>query len=224
MADSMVHLKIIKYMSEKLHNDAFEKDWQQAFENVHMTPPEHIWVGIEQQMPKASNSTKSPTKLLSYTAVLILAGLLYYFYPTSNQIQKNENYANIAIESQPIAAATRAKSNTTPPVKPSNSFFAPDKKIAKLQPDTMLNNIIVLQEDSLLLPHIPQKLEFDVQLLTPEGFDIRAFPISEKTIHAPIQYMDSNQYYDPSRLHTLPPTKGGILKDIRLRGGVRISN
>jgi hypothetical protein len=224
-------------MDKNLHFDPFEVAWQQAFEGETMLPPERIWQGIEASLdtPPTPPNTKTPNtggsitgKLLTTGSVVLVGGLLFYFLnKTTNN--KTNNYekpfeqtvsANIAkpqITKEALVTTTtkptpkplvlKKTSLPTPPPEPlvtQNNTLPQPEPSADLQVKNYDATTDLLQIKNL----VPQTVIFKNQEIKPI--------ISSDT--------DSNQYYDPSQLNTIPKTKDGPLKNIKVRAGLRVSN
>lgn len=217
----------------------FEKAWQQAFENAEMDPPNHLWTDISQQLdtiPSVDTGMAAKTisgKFIAATGtVLLVVATFYYFNQKTNNntnTSSNQNTNNYeAIITKPTEQPEAEPKTTTEYLAPALSKPA-RKHLAIRQITTTAPAIQKAEAEASTVEkevkeEAIEKLTVEVQEIPVKELTLKPILLRPMQVHAPIQYMDNNSYFDPKQLHQLPPTKGGLFDNVKVRAGVRVSN
>jgi hypothetical protein len=204
-------------------NNSFEEQWQHAFDNAELTPPESVWEKIElglnpeHTLPSKPNFGNKPYYFLGGIGVGLL-GLFLWFNKTEKQVQVIEK--EVVISKKPDIK-----------IKKVEAVILAEKEEA-ISENHLKKLPIITSEKSkeiILFPETPiaetkeNDEEVFIRTLTDSVEMIE--PLTTKSIHSEIENPTINLPTDQTPYYVKPipkPQKKSILKNVKISGSVGI--
>ncbi|MEA5461155.1 hypothetical protein VB796_18980 [Arcicella sp. LKC2W] len=195
---------------DDLSHNSFEEQWQNAFDDASMTPPDAIWEKIElgldkNVLPKLGNNSY----YFGAISALILSIALWYFVGNKEEIKPMP-----AIENKPVVIEKKeevsSKIDEIIAVKPKDKItikkvIIPKEEIiiepqlVEIQPEKVER--IIIDSVNFIMPIAPKPTKLDFTTITPE-----------------IQTEQTPYYEKPKP----KPKKNSIFKNVRISGGIGV--
>jgi hypothetical protein len=199
---------------DDLTHNSFEEQWQKAFDDASMTPPEALWdkieLGLEQNAPPKSDNR------FYYLGGIVTAilGVAWWFSTQKSEIEKplpvvETQKVNSNIENKPLLIETLPKPENIKPIP---------SKIAKKQYSVAL-------PDEPIEENVPAEIQEEVveKTLSDSVSFIAPIPLkpikAEFTTVTPELTTEQTPYYEKP---TPKPKKKSILKNIKISGGIGV--
>lgn len=195
---------------DDLSHNSFEEQWQNAFDDASMTPPDAVWEKIElgldkNVLPKSGNNSY----YFGAISALILSIALWYFVGNKEEIKPMP-----AIENKPVVI--EKKEEVSPKI---------DEIIAVKPKDKItIKKVIIPKEEIIIEPQLveiqPEKVERiiidSVNFITPIA--PKPTKLDFTTITPEIQTEQTPYYEKPKP----KPKKSSIFKNVRISGGIGV--
>jgi hypothetical protein len=200
-------------------NNSFEEQWQHAFDDTQLTPPESVWEKIELSLepqntpPSKPDFGNKPYYFLGGIVVLVL-GIFLWFNQDEKVVGESEikNTAKTEIFEKQLVTEEN---------KPIDLMKDVKKTIKK-----KTNQVIVSEEE---IKHNSKETEMEIAQEIPERVltDSVAMiePLSIKTIHSQIENPKINLPTDQTPYYVKPipkPQKKSILKNVKISVGAGV--
>lgn len=195
---------------DDLSHNSFEEQWQNAFDDASMTPPDAVWEKIElgldkNVLPKSGNNSY----YIGAVSALILSIALWYFVGNKEEIKPMP-----AIENKPVVI--EKKEEVLPKI---------DEIIAiKSKEKITIKKVIVPNEEIITEPQMVEIQPEKVERIITDSVDFIT-PIAPKptkldftTITPEIQTEQTPYYEKPKP----KPKKNSIFKNVRISGGIGV--
>ncbi len=195
---------------DDLSHNSFEEQWQKAFDDASMTPPDAVWEKIELGLdknvpPKSSNNSY----YFGAISALILSIVLWYFVGKKEEIKPIpiiKNKPVIVVEKEEIvlktveriAFKTNEKITVKKGVTPKEEIII-EPQLVEIQPEKVER--IITDSVDFITPISPKPTKLDFTTITPE-----------------IQTEQTPYYEKPKP----KPKKKSILKNVRISGGIGV--
>ena len=195
---------------DDLSHNSFEEQWQKAFDDASMPPPNEVWekieLGLDNRIPP-----KLGNRFYYFGAILalILSIVLWYFFGNKEEIKPIliiKNKPVIVVEKKEILPKTveiiAFKANEKITVKkgitPKEEIII-EPQLVEIQPEKIER--IITDSVDFITPISPKPTKLDFTTVTPE-FQTEQTP-----------------YYEKPKPK---PKKNAILKNVRISGGIGV--
>lgn len=196
---------------DDLSHNSFEEQWQKAFEDASMTPPDVVWEKIELGLdknvpPKSSNNSY----YFGAISALILSIVLWYFVGKKEEIKPIP-----AIENKIVVVEKKEEILPKPDeeisVKPKEISIVKKEKINPEKEEITESQIVEIQ------PEKEERIITDsVDFITP----ISPKPITlDFTTVSPAFQTEQTPYYEKPKPK---PKKNSIFKNVKISGGIGV--
>jgi hypothetical protein len=198
---------------DDLQHNSFEEQWQNAFDDTSMTPPDAVWEKIELGLDKKV-SPKSGNKSYYFGAIsaLVLSIVLWYFIQreeVDSPVQVIENKPFILENKHEIAPEVETKVATKPKAivevkkikntPKTEAIIEPQPEIVESQPEEIER--VITDSVDFITPISPKQTKLEFSTITPE---IRT---------------EQTPYYEKPKPK---PKKNSIFKNVRISGGIGV--
>ncbi|PWK29028.1 hypothetical protein LV89_00582 [Arcicella aurantiaca] len=195
---------------DDLQHNSFEEQWQNAFDDASMTPPEGVWEKIEVSLdnniqPKSGNQTY----YWGAVSALILSIALWYFVGNKEEIKPFP-----AIENKRVVVEKKeeilSKTNEIIAIKPKERIATP--------------KVIIPKEETIVEPQIVEIQTEKVEKILIDSVDFIT-PISPKQIPLDFTTTTPDLQHEQTPYYEKPkpkPKKKPIFRNVRISGGIGV--
>ncbi|MES2796852.1 MAG: hypothetical protein V4683_12850 [Bacteroidota bacterium] len=219
------------------NEDNFESAFKEAFDKASLAPPDIIWNNIEKSLPQPTafgskpdvQNLASSTKLMIGTGIIVVSAIAYFYLNPSStnsyntKLKPTRNEKSITKSLEPTIMDSKPEIEN---LAPSPAFIA--KKLVKLP-------IKVTLEDEPMVDQ-PEIQPTEIATISSSKIEDRVFEMSPKGLKMPQIIMDTPDlvtntdsqkivpYYDPNGIPIPQNNKRRFWENIKVRGGIRVSN
>ena len=195
---------------DDLSHNSFEEQWQNAFDDASMTPPDAVWekieLGLDKSVPPKSGSN---SYYFGAVSALILSIVLWYFVGKKEEIKPIPAVENkpVVVEKKEevlpkidevIAIKPKEKITVKKVIVPNEEIIA-EHQMVEIQPEKVER--IITDSVDFITPIAPKPTKLDFTTITPE-----------------IQTEQTPYYEKPKP----KPKKNSIFKNVRISGGIGV--
>lgn len=219
------------------NEDSFENAFREAFDKASLAPPDIIWQNIEQALPPSSppmpntgaEGLATSSKLLIGAGAILVSSIAYLYLTDSS----TNNYRTELNEIKNETTITKPIEPTPLEPKPETqklAFVAPftTQKLAvksKKELPNMDNESVNLLEknEEPLESNEYIKNEIFVTEMKPKGMHLPKIMMETPDLVPDTDSQSVTPYYDPNAV-IQPNSKPKFWKNIKISGGIRVSN